>query len=96
MKAKAKIVLGRLIELSNCCGARIDIVTESYPELLIVEDVIVRFCSECKKACFVKAQKVRIKEEEVCEKCGGELSVKFVGDESYNWCSDCDWVTHGI
>lgn len=33
-------------------------------------------------------------EERVCEKCGGELSSKMVGDESYDRCSDCGWVTY--
>lgn len=26
-----------------------------------------------------------------CEKCGGELGVRMVGDESYDYCSDCNW-----
>ena len=29
-----------------------------------------------------------------CEKCGGESSSKTVGDESYDYCDDCNWVTH--
>ncbi len=29
-----------------------------------------------------------------CEKCGGELSSKMVGDESYGYCADCNWVTY--
>ncbi len=33
-------------------------------------------------------------EEKVCEKCGGELSSKLVGDESYDYCTDCNHVTH--
>ena len=29
-----------------------------------------------------------------CEKCGEETGVRFVGDESYDYCSSCNWVTH--
>jgi len=28
-----------------------------------------------------------------CEKCGKETSVKLVGDESYDYCSECDHAT---
>ena len=29
-----------------------------------------------------------------CEKCGEETGVKMVGDESYDYCEDCKWVTN--
>ena len=29
-----------------------------------------------------------------CEKCGGETATKLVGDESYDYCVDCNWVTN--
>lgn len=29
-----------------------------------------------------------------CERCGGETGSRLVGDESYNYCKDCNWVTH--
>ena len=29
-----------------------------------------------------------------CEKCGEETGVKYVGDESYDYCNACNWVTH--
>jgi len=29
-----------------------------------------------------------------CEKCGQEVGHKTIGDESYNYCKDCNWVTH--
>ncbi|MCK9370897.1 hypothetical protein M0R04_13385 [Candidatus Dojkabacteria bacterium] len=29
-----------------------------------------------------------------CEKCGGETSDRLIGDESYNKCGDCGWITH--
>ena len=32
--------------------------------------------------------------EKVCEKCGGELFDKRIGDESYKYCSVCNRVTH--
>ena len=28
-----------------------------------------------------------------CEKCGGETGTKLIGDESYDYCEDCNWVT---
>ena len=42
----------------------------------------------------LKEQAERIKaetayEERICEKCGGELRVKLIGDESYDKCVDC-------
>ena len=35
-------------------------------------------------------------EEEIieCEKCGGEIGVKLIGDESYDYCEDCNWITY--
>ena len=30
----------------------------------------------------------------LCEKCGEETGVKTIGDESYDWCSECNWATH--
>ena len=32
--------------------------------------------------------------EKQCEKCGEETGSKSVGDESYNYCENCKWVTH--
>ena len=32
--------------------------------------------------------------EKQCEKCGGESGTKFVGDESYDYCYDCGWITY--
>lgn len=32
--------------------------------------------------------------EVVCERCGGEVGIKYIGDESYDWCPECQWVTH--
>ena len=32
-------------------------------------------------------------EEHTCEKCGGETGSKMVGDESYQKCGDCGWIT---
>ena len=29
----------------------------------------------------------------LCEKCGEETGVKFVGDESYDVCPECGWIT---
>lgn len=31
-------------------------------------------------------------EEETCEKCGGEVATKLLGDESYDKCTDCGWI----
>ena len=33
-------------------------------------------------------------ETKTCEKCGGELKTTIVGDESYDKCVDCGWITH--
>ena len=36
-----------------------------------------------------------IKEEnKTCEKCGGELKVILIGDESCDKCVDCGWINH--
>ena len=32
-------------------------------------------------------------EYEECEKCGGELTTKIIGDESYDYCPECNWIT---
>lgn len=29
-----------------------------------------------------------------CEKCGEETSVKVVGDETYDYCEDCNYITN--
>ena len=29
-----------------------------------------------------------------CEKCGEPVGVKLVGDESYDYCKDCNWITN--
>ena len=34
-----------------------------------------------------------IVEEMGCEKCGGEMGNKMVGDESYKRCSDCGLIS---
>ena len=31
--------------------------------------------------------------ENGCEKCGGELKIVLSGDESYNKCMDCGYLT---
>ena len=31
-------------------------------------------------------------EENVCEKCGGEMSDRMAGDESYKKCNDCGHI----
>ena len=28
-----------------------------------------------------------------CEKCGGELGTRMIGDEGYDFCKDCNWIT---
>ena len=33
-------------------------------------------------------------EEKECEKCGGELSNRLYGDETYDYCRDCKHITH--
>lgn len=29
-----------------------------------------------------------------CEKCGEETGNSLIGDESYSYCRECNWVTH--
>jgi formylmethanofuran dehydrogenase subunit E len=29
-----------------------------------------------------------------CERCGEETSGEQIGDEGYNYCRGCNWVTH--
>ena len=29
-----------------------------------------------------------------CEKCGMKPGIKMLGDERYNYCADCNWITH--
>jgi len=36
----------------------------------------------------------QLAEYSVCEKCGGETSSGLVGDETFNKCSSCGWITH--
>lgn len=31
--------------------------------------------------------------EDLCEKCGGETTKKLIGDEIYQKCGDCGWMT---
>ena len=38
-------------------------------------------------------QETKQEEYEECEKCGGELTVKIIGDESYDYCPECNWIT---
>ena len=43
----------------------------------------------------MKDKKKTIEEEEkVCEKCGEETGVRYIGDEGYDYCNSCDWITH--
>lgn len=36
-----------------------------------------------------------VEEDEVkeCERCGGELSTKLIGDESHDYCKECNWIS---
>lgn len=36
----------------------------------------------------------QLAEYSVCEKCGGETGSRLIGDETYNKCGDCGWITH--
>ena len=29
-----------------------------------------------------------------CEKCGEKTETKTIGDETYDYCEDCDWITN--
>jgi len=42
----------------------------------------------------IEALRKELKERITCEKCGGELKTTIVGDESYDKCVDCGWITH--
>lgn len=43
---------------------------------------------------FGEGGKEEVKESfKQCEKCGEELGSKMVGDESFNYCKECNWVT---
>lgn len=35
-------------------------------------------------------------ERETCEKCGGEIKVILLGDESLDKCVDCGWINEKI
>ena len=35
-----------------------------------------------------------IEEENTCEKCGEETRAKLIGDESYDYCLECNRFTH--
>jgi len=30
----------------------------------------------------------------MCEKCGGEICKKLIGDEIVIYCKDCNWITY--
>lgn len=52
-----------------------------------------RKCNECGNKVqsyveIVASRKIK-GEENACEKCGGELKVKLIGDESYDKCVNC-------
>ena len=34
------------------------------------------------------------KKEIECEKCGGEVGVRIIGDEGFDYCKDCNWITY--
>ena len=38
-------------------------------------------------------KKDELEEAPSCERCGGECSSRLVGDEFYNFCSDCNSVS---
>lgn len=57
--------------------------THNEPENVII-DGQPRMCFKCY---LLK------KETKECEKCGGELGTKLVGDESYDYCKECNWIT---
>ena len=48
-----------------------------------------RIFEEILKIIYGKEQKI-----DECEKCGGETGVKLIRDESYDYCSDCNWMTN--
>lgn len=39
---------------------------------------------------------IELEDEDVvlCEKCGDETSVRAAGDEYFNWCANCKWITY--
>ena len=39
-------------------------------------------------------EKVKITKVVLCEKCGEETGERLVGDEVYDYCKNCDWVTN--
>ena len=41
----------------------------------------------------IDKKKIKQEECEECEKCGGELTTKIIGDESYDYCPECNWIT---
>ena len=42
----------------------------------------------------IEALIIRLEERITCEKCGGELRTQMAGDECYDKCVDCGWITH--
>jgi len=43
---------------------------------------------------FVNRLEEIIENMPACEKCGEKTSVKLIGDESYDSCSNCGWITY--
>ena len=44
--------------------------------------------------CLLQRWTVNKMDKLECEKCGGELGTKMAGDEGYDFCRDCNWITH--
>ena len=63
--------------------------SKRYPEEKPL-DIAKRQSTHC--LCGNEKEIGRIQCNNHCEKCGGELGSKIVGDESYNYCSDCNWI----
>lgn len=67
-------------------------------------DAEISYCRKCEKEttwgevrefgdcldCYYRAEKKVVE----CEKCGEETTQKTTGDETYNYCKECNWVTN--
>lgn len=49
-----------------------------------------KFNTEWQKQLESWKTKPTILSDTLCQKCGGELGTRSVGDESYDYCSDCN------
>ena len=71
-------------------------------EKIVGEKLVIKECKKWEKRSRLAAKLLKKdggpliipKISKECEKCGGELAIKMIGDESYDKCVDCGWFNY--